>query len=88
MKTLYLAMGACLLLAACAPLTVDREFGQAQQTSWDKQVAYPDYRFAGNTVEGYEGITAENIMQVYHQTFAEQPAKTEVYQFDLQQVKK
>jgi hypothetical protein len=80
---------AMVLLAGCASLEeayyVDREFGQAQMASWDSQVAYPDYRFAAKTPQNIDGITAEEIMNVYNKTFAKEPTQTEVFQFEITQ---
>jgi hypothetical protein len=77
------------LLAGCAAMEeayyVDREFGLAQQAAWDSQVAYPDYRHVAKTPEVTEGITSEEIMNVYNRTFAEAPEKVDVFQFGLTQ---
>lgn len=87
MKTLTLIIAGALLLAGCASFEeayyVDREYGQASMASWDQQIAYPDYRFANKAPVGSEGITAEKIMDVYNNTFAEPPKKQDVFQIDL-----
>ncbi len=89
MKALAVLIAVTALLAGCATLEeayyVDREFGQANQAAWDKMVAYPDYRHAGKTPEGTEGITAEEIMDVNNQTFAEKTQKTDIFQFGIKQ---
>lgn len=78
-----------VLLAGCASLEeayyVDREFGLAQQAAWDSQVAYPDYRYAAKTPETTDGVTAEEIMSVYNETFAREPEQMEVFQFEIAQ---
>jgi len=89
MKTLACMILASALLAGCASFEeayyIDREYGQAQMIAWDSQVAYPDYRHVAKTPEVTEGITAEEIMDVYNQTFAEQPESIEVFQLGLEQ---
>lgn len=88
MKNTAFIVATVLLLSGCASLQeayyVDREFGQLSQASWDQQIAYPDYRYAGNPTETLEGITAEEIMGVYNETYAEEPEDVEVIQFGLQ----
>lgn len=88
MKKLILALMAISLLAGCAAAFeeayyVDREWGQAQMDAWDRQVAYPNYKYAGKTPEGMEGITAEEVMGVYNQSFAERAEKTEVFELGV-----
>jgi len=77
------------LLAGCASLEeayyVDREYGLAQQAAWDNQVAYPNYRYAAKTPEVTEGITAEEIMSVYNETFSETPEQVDIFQFGITQ---
>jgi hypothetical protein len=80
---------AMVLLAGCASMEeayyVDREYGLAQQVTWDNQVAYPDYRHVAKTPEITEGITAEQIMDVYNETFAEEPEQVDVFQLGITQ---
>ena len=89
MKTIILAIIATALLAGCASFqeayVLDHEFGQASQATWNKQVAYPDHRYAKNTAENTDGITAENIMKVYNDTFGEAPKKVNVFQLGIQE---
>ena len=89
MKFLACIITAMALLAGCASLEeayyIDREYGLAQQAAWDNQVAYPDYPYAAKTPEVTEGITAEEIMSVYNETFSETPEQVEVFQFGLEQ---
>ena len=91
MKYKVLVIGFILALGGCAPLEktsfeeaymVDQEFGQATQAAWANQVAYPD-RQTVKIPEGTEGITAEEIMDVYNQTFAEEPQQINVLEFGL-----
>lgn len=89
MKRLTLIITSLALLAGCAAFQeayyVDREFGQASQAAWDKQVVYPDYRYAAKTPEVTEGITAEEIMDVYNETFAEEPEDIDVFQLGIEE---
>ncbi len=90
--TILLAAAALLGGVGCAHVDhpalhqayyVDREYGQAQQHSWDLQVAYPDYRYADRTPEGLEGINAEGVMGVHNETFAEKPTQAPVMTFGV-----
>ncbi len=64
-----LLIAGCLLasLTACAALEeafyVDREYGTASQSTWDRQIAYPDLRHSGNLPRGLDGKTAEQALQ-------------------------
>lgn len=84
MKALAYLITAALLLAGCssAPLA-DQTLGKAQARSWDRQVKFQDYRFAGETPTGLAGIHAEQIMDVHNQTFAEAPEKAEVFELGI-----
>jgi len=55
---------------------LDQEFGQATRSTWEAQIAYPEASPTGAS-ERLEGITAENIMDVYTKTFAEPPQQTQ-----------
>jgi hypothetical protein len=85
MKILACMLMAMVLLAGCASMEeayyVDREFGLAQQAAWDNHVAYPDYRHVARIPEITEGITAEEIMSAYNETFVEEPENVDVFQF-------
>jgi hypothetical protein len=93
MKTTILLLATSILLAGCASLEetyyVDHEFGKDSQMTWDMQVAYPDYRFVydqdGNmkNPETLDGVTAENVMDNYHQTFSEKAQKIDVLDFGV-----
>lgn len=89
MKILACLITALALLGGCASFEeayyVDREFGNAQMASWDTLVAYPDYRYASQVPEGIAGITSEEIMGVYNDTFSKAPEKVEVFEFDITQ---
>lgn len=89
MRILACMITAMVLLAGCASMEeayyVDREYGLAQQMAWDNQVAYPDYRHVAKTPEVTEGITAEEIMDVYNETFAREPEKVDVFQLGISQ---
>ena len=87
MRFLACMITAMVLLAGCASLEeayyVDREFGLAQQAAWDNQVAYPDYRHVAKIPETTEGVTAEKIMNVYNETFAEEPEQVDIFQLGI-----
>jgi hypothetical protein len=93
MKTMFILLAASILLAGCASLEeayyTDHEFGKNSQKTWDMQVAYPDYRYVydkdGNmkTPENMDGIAAENVMQVYNQTFSEKAQRVDVLEFGV-----
>jgi len=89
MKRLVLIAACMTLLGGCASFEeayhLDREFGMASQAAWDKQVAYPDYRYASKVPETTEGITAEEVMDVYNSTFGEEPEQVNVFQMGLAQ---
>ncbi|MGE4545490.1 MAG: hypothetical protein AB7D06_15430 [Pedobacter sp.] len=89
MKKLSFAIATILLLTGCASMQeayyVDRDFGQQSQAAWDQQVAYPDYRYASTIPENLDGITAEEIMKVYNETFAEKPENVNIINFGLNQ---
>ena len=85
MNKLLLALLTITLLAGCAREFhyVDQEWGKAQKASWDKQVANPDYKFAGTNPTGLEGIHAEEVMNGYNQTFTEKTTETNVFEFGV-----
>lgn len=82
------AMAGLVLMMGCASFGdhpafeeafyVDREFGEAQQYSWDLVVAHPDRPYAHQKPEGLPGVAAENVMDVHVKTYAERPAKVPV----------
>ncbi|MCK4621469.1 MAG: hypothetical protein KAT62_04555 [Desulfuromonadales bacterium] len=81
MKYGVLIIGLLLGVSGCASLEeayiYDREFGQATQAALASQIVYPD-RQTSKTPEGVEGITAEEIMDVYNETFAEKPQQINI----------
>ena len=85
MKNFACVLFVCLMVVGCSSMKVDREFGSAQKNSWAKQIAYPESPYNDQKIEGIAGITAEEIMTVHNQTFAEKPEEVQVFQFDLQQ---
>lgn len=89
MRILACMITAVVLLAGCASFEeayyVDREFGLAQQATWEGQIAYPDYRYAAKTPITIEGVTAEEIMGVYNNTFAKEPEGVDVFQLGVVQ---
>ena len=78
------------LAAGCAPVLegghapdIDREWGKAQASVWDRQVAFPDAPRAGALPEGMEGVTSEEVMDAYNKTFADRPAPAPVIEIGL-----
>ena len=67
MIRLFLAASLWFAVTGCAALEeayyVDREFGTASQNTWDRQVAHPDLRHAGNLPRGLDPRTAEETLQ-------------------------
>jgi hypothetical protein len=61
-----------LALSGCAALEeayyVDREFGTAAQSTWDRQVAHPDLRHAGNLPRSLDPRTAEETLRYLRPT--------------------
>jgi hypothetical protein len=86
MKRLIL-WGILPLLAACAPFEeayyIEREFGKDSQAAWDAQIVNKDGRYRDRVPEGMSGITAEEVMNVRNQTFAEKPRKTQVFEIGM-----
>lgn len=66
MIRLVLALSLWLSLSGCAALEeayyIDREFGTAAQNTWDRQIAHPDLRHAGNLPRGLDPRTAEDTL--------------------------
>jgi len=89
MKYLILIIASAALLSGCASFEeayqLDREYGMASQAALDKQIVYTDYRYAEKTPENTEGIVAEEIMDVYINTFAEEPEQVQVFRMGIQQ---
>ena len=85
MNRLLMALLTIMLLAGCAQefTYVDQEWGKAQRASWAKQVANPDYKYAGSSPSGLEGINAEEVMNGYNQTFTEKTTETNVFEFGV-----
>jgi len=67
-----------MIFSGCSALYTDREFGKAQMISADRQIAYPDYRYAQETPNTLEGILAEDVMQGYSESFKEGFSKQEI----------
>lgn len=87
MKTSIIIIAAALLLSGCslfydAPRS-DADYGLAQAKTWESQIAFTDYRYAGKTPEGLGGIPSEQIMKVYNQSFGEKAKKGDVFNLDL-----
>lgn len=80
MKYLACAVPLLFLLAGCAPpreaYRLDREFGKAQMDAWDQQIVNRESPYGATPPEGMEGITAEEVMKVYNETFTEKAKET------------
>lgn len=85
MKYLTLALLVLgLTLAGCTSYpNLDREFGQATRTSLKRQVAFPADSHVRKVPEGMGGISAEEVMDTYNQTYAEKWQKTDAYSFQF-----
>jgi len=55
----------------------DHEFGKASQMAWESQIAHPEAHET-KTPEGLAGITAEELMGVYNDTFGEKPQQLNI----------
>ncbi|PLY02464.1 MAG: hypothetical protein C0624_08425 [Desulfuromonas sp.] len=79
MKHLLIALSAVMALSGCTIFNeaylLDDEYGIATRTSFNGQIAYPDYRYANTTPEGMEGVNAEGTMDIYNKSFQESPAQ-------------
>lgn len=87
MPVALLFMTALLVAGGCASFEsayyVDREFGQASQASWDRQILFPDYRYAGTIPAGGPGIIAEKIMAVHFGSYQKVPTERNVFSLGL-----
>jgi hypothetical protein len=85
-KILFFAI---LLITAvgCAPFNeahyLDEEFGKGSRAAWDAQIVHEDPLNVDRVPEGITGITAEEIMGVRNQTFAEKSTKSKGFEFSL-----
>jgi len=79
MKYFAFAGGLLFLIVGCAPphetRFVDEEFGKAQLAAWDQQIINHDNPYGTTPPEGMEGISAEELMKVYNDTFTEKTKK-------------
>jgi len=82
MKKLMLAFLSLVLMSGCnfmeKSYCLDKEFGQAQQVTWNNMIADPNPGHADKAVAGVAGIHAEGIMDVYNKSFQEPPHKTTI----------
>lgn len=87
MRAFLLTIAIIIVLGGCASVEeayyLDQEFGEASQITWDQQVANPDYRYVDKVPDTLGGITAEEVMAVHNETFAEKPAKIDVFQLGV-----
>ncbi len=73
MRYLTLLLFAAAALAGCAQeaFYADREYSTATTDAFDRQIVHKDYVHAGKTSDAMEGIHAEPIMEMYHDSFSE-----------------
>jgi len=73
------------LISGCAheAICVDREYGMANRDAFDRQIVYKDYKYAGQPVDGLDGIYVEPTMGKYLETYSEGFTKENV---DIQSV--
>lgn len=78
MKPCLALIALSLILSGCATLEeayyVDREFGQDSRQVFASQQLNPDH--TSPPPAGLEGITTEQILEVYQQTFAEKQLRS------------
>lgn len=88
MRTIALMTITLACLAGCASFEeahhLDREFGVAQRASWNQQILHAEPQDM-TAPEGLEGITAEEVMNVYNGTFAKEPAKVNTFEFGIEE---
>jgi hypothetical protein len=87
MKRIVL-IGILLFMAAgCAPFKdayyLDQEFGKDSRASWDAQIVNRDPAHLNSVPEGMTGISAEEVMSVRNQMYAERPRKSQSSEFEL-----
>jgi hypothetical protein len=87
MKKTFVAALFALLVTGCAAFEeayyIDREFGQASQAAWDRQIVSKNQPYGDQPAEGLAGITAEEIIQVHNKAFAEKPTKANVLTIEM-----
>ena len=73
MRYLALLFLTAAVLAGCAQEAyyTDREYGIASRDAFDQQVVNKDYVHASKTSDSMEGLHAEPIMEMYHDSFGE-----------------
>jgi hypothetical protein len=73
MRCLALLFLTAAVLAGCAQEAyyADREYGIATRDAFDQQVVNKDYVHTGKTSDSMDGLHAEPIMEMYHDSFGE-----------------
>jgi hypothetical protein len=81
-----LIMAVTIVLGGCASFQeayhLDREFGDASQAAWSRQIAYPDRQIEA-APEIMEGITAEKVIGVHIDTYDQRPTKVDVFSIGI-----
>lgn len=87
MKAFLFTIAVSFVLSGCASMEeayyLDREFGEASMATWDQQVEFSDYRHADKAPVTLSGITAEEVMDVHNETFAEEPMEIDVFKLGI-----
>lgn len=86
MSKICISLTAFLLLCSCAARQeayhIDREFGTASRTVFEKQIANPEEQNA-RTPEGIAGINSERMMAVHNDGFGKPPQETNVFNIKI-----
>lgn len=87
MRAYLLIIAASIVLSGCASFEeayyLDRDFGEASQSTWAHQVVPTDNRYVESLPQNLSGITAEEVMDVHNETFAEEPTEIDVFQLGV-----
>jgi hypothetical protein len=80
--------GILLITAAgCAPFRdahyLEQEFGKDSRATWDAQIVHKDPPHGDRVPEGMSGITAEEVMSVRNQMYADKPLKSQVFEIGM-----
>jgi hypothetical protein len=73
MRYLILIFVATIFMTGCAQEAyyADQEHGIASMDAYDQQIVHKDYAHADKDVNGMEGLHAEPMMEMYHDSFGD-----------------
>ncbi len=75
------------MAAGCAPFKeayyLDQEFGRDSRAAWEAQIVHKDPPHLDRIPEGMTGITAEEVMGVQSQMFAEKPRRSQIFELGM-----